>query len=203
MSKRFMIAIGVLLTVAVLGGVGIGYSQYQGGTYSEDNTVDVVKNHVDIWAYNGSEYVPLETPIVMPEYKEGEEVTTDTYRLVLSGSGSIYLMCQMKSIQGGDSQMKSPWPLIRSMSLRIDGQNYAFGVMNVNGKMTTGVPTDPISLTGGQTFTSNGETLVYYDFTITIEFSNIDIQQDPDWERLSSFEGSKFEFVFIPQPTDA
>ena len=202
MNSRLVIAVGVLATVAILGGVGIGYSLYQGATYSENNTSDIVKNSVDIWADNGSGYAPLETPITMPEFHKGRTVTISGYRLVLSGGGNVYLNCNMVDDvrQKGDD---ASWCLIERMSITINGGTYDFGVGQISvGNETvtvTGLPTDPIQLTtGGTSFESNGETLVYYDFIISIYFANIDVNEDPNWERLSSFEGSSFEFVFVP-----
>ena len=188
MNGRLTIAVGILVTIAIVSGVAIGYALYQGNTYSEGNTSDIVKNSIDIWADKGSGYEPLDTSIVMPEFERAQEVTISGYRLVLSGGGSVYLTCNM-----GDSAC---WYLISSMSVTINESTYSFGKVN---STTSGVPTSPISLTtGGTTFESNGETLVYYDFTITINFADIDVNQDPNWERLSSFDGSNFEFIFIP-----
>ena len=191
MNSRVMIAVGVLVTVAIVSGVGIGYSLYQGNTYSENNTSDVVKNTVDIWADSGSGYAPIETPITMPEFQRAATVTITDHRLVLSGGGSVYLMCNM-----GDA---ASWYLVSSMSITINESTYNFGVAEVNSVRTTGLPTAAIPLTsGGSLFESDGETLVYYDFTISITFANVDIHQDPNWERLSSFDGSSFEFAFVP-----
>jgi len=189
-NSRLMVVVGVLAVAAIVGGIGIGYALYQGNTYSEGNTSDIVKNSVDIWADKGSGYEPLDTSILMPEFEQGQTVTIDGYRLVLTDGGSVYLTCNM-----GDA---ASWYLINSMSITINEATYNFGVGQVNSVKTTGLPTSAIALTtGGTTFEADGETLVYYDFTITITFANIDIHQDPNWERLSSFDGSNFEFAFI------
>ena len=111
-----------------------------------------------------------------------------------TGPGSFYLQCQM-----GDN---AAWPLIESMSMTISDAGhpsaYPFGVIRDGMTVSTGVPTSLIAMSEESTFTSDGDTLLYYDFTIEIVFSNIDIQADPNWERLSSFEGTQFVFVFVP-----
>ena len=195
MNNRILIVLGVLAIAAVLAGVGIGFALYQGATYSEGNTSETVRNHIDIWKDNGSGYEPLDTPITMPEFQRGRTVAISDYRLVLSGAGNVYLNCKM----GDDAS----WYLIRSMSININGNTYDFGVgeISVDNETVqgTGLPTDAIPLTtGGTSFESGGETLVYYDFTISITFANVDVDEDPNGERLSSFDGSSFEFVFIP-----
>jgi len=191
MNGRITVVAGVLVVAAIVAGVGIGYSLYQGATYSENNTSAMDNDVIDVYFDYGSGYVPLETPITMPEFYRNETVEITGHRLVLSDSGNVYLTCNM----GEDAS----WYLINSMSITINESTYSFGVGQVNSKKVTGLPTTAIPLTtGGTTFEADGETMIYYDFTITITFANIDVHQDPNWERLSSFNGSSFEFVLIP-----
>ena len=194
MNKKMLTVLIALSAVAILSGVGIGYALYQGGTYSENNTSNaVVSNTVDIWVYNGSTYGPLNAPITVPAFQQGQPVSTSEYRLVLSGGGSVYLICHMGN--------GACWPLIESMSLSINNEDYFFGVGEINNVPVTGIPTETIPLTStGHTFeTDEGDTMVYYDFTISIRFSDIDITADPNWAELSTFAGSQFEFIFVPE----
>lgn len=197
MNKRMLTVLVALSVIVILSSVGIGYSiyQYRGGTYSENNTSNaVVGNTVDIWVDNGSGYGPLNAPIAVPAFQQGQTVSTSEYRLVLSGGGSVRLVCHM-----GDGAC---WPLIGSMSLSINSEDYSFGVDEINSQIVTGLPTETIYLPSseGHTFeTDDGVTMVYYDFTISVQFSDIDVMADPNWAELSTFEGSRFEFIFIPE----
>ena len=191
MDRKYAMILGIGITLAViLGATGIGYAVYMGNTYSEHNTMDVVENSIDIYK-DGD---PIETPISMPEYRKGSTSYITGYRVATTGPGSFYLQCQM-----GDN---AAWPLIESMSMTISDAGhpsaYPFGVIRDGMTVSTGVPTSSIAMSEESTFTSDGDTLLYYDFTIEIVFSNIDIQTDPNWERLSSFEGTQFVFVFVP-----
>ena len=191
MDRRILIVIAVVAVIAVAS-AGTGYALYQGRTYSEDNTVDIKKNSVDIYVDNGSGFVPSDKPISMPKYVRNSTVDITGYRLVTSSPGDVMLIFMMPD----DVNADAGWALIESMTLSFDvGDDYDFGVVGTN----TGVPTAWIPLTAeGSTFEQDGETLVYHDFTITIEFADIDAEMDPDWEKLTSFADCRFEFVFRP-----
>lgn len=49
-----------------------------------------------------------------------------------------------------------------------------------------------------QTFTYGGETLLYYEFTINIQFADIDVTEDPDYENIITFVGAEFKFFYLP-----
>ena len=79
------------------------------------------------------------------------------------------------------------------MLINVNGSTIHFGVNGTN----TGVPTNIISMADGEQITVGGKTFYYYDFTIEIEFSDYDISDDKNFERLSSFEGSSFVFTYV------
>ena len=191
MNGRYATILGIgIALVVILSAAGIGYAVYMGNTYSEHNTMDVVENSIDIYK-DGS---PITTPIPMPAYSQGATVSISGYMVATSGPGSFYLKFEMGN--------NAAWPLIQSMTITItdDGNPtpMAFGVIRDGMTVTTGVPTSLIPMSEQRTFTADGKTLLYSNFTIEIVFSNIDVQQDPDWEWLSTFDGSEFKFVFVP-----
>ena len=191
MGKRNLVFIAIVIAVALMVTAGVGYSLNHGRTYSENNTMDVQTDFVDVYVSNGVEYAPQDGPIVMPDYSQGVTKTLTGYRLVTSGPGDVTLVCHM----GNDAC----WALIKNLSIEIGGGHYPFGIGKIADVTTTGIPSDPISLTPeGHTFESGGKTLVYYDFIITVEFADVDITSDPNWGALSTFTGSWFEFVFEP-----
>ena len=180
--------IGVaIIVLAMLGAAGVGYALYMGNTYSEDNTMDVVNDSIDIYM-NGE---PIDTPIAMPAFERNVHVDIEGYTVATTGPGSFYLICNMPS---------ACWPLIDSMTLELNDSNepYEFGKIVDGMTVSVGVPTPWIEMSDSLTFTSGDDTLLYYDFTIHIEFSDIDPTIDPSYESLVNFEGAEFTFVFEP-----
>ena len=191
MEKRILVIAAIGAVVALMVAAGVGYSLNYGRTYSEDNTMDVETDFIDVYVSDGVNFVPQDSPIFMPDYSQGVTKTLAGYRIVTSGPGDVTLVCHMEN--------DACWALIKSMSIEIGGGHYPFGIGKIADVTTTGLPSDPITLTmEGHTFESGGKTLVYYDFTITIEFADVDITSDPNWGELSTFTGSWFEFVFEP-----
>ena len=180
--------IGVaIIVLAMLGAAGVGYALYMGNTYSEHNTMNVVNDSIDIYM-NGE---PISTPIAMPAFERDVHVDITGYTVATTGPGSFYLMCQMPS---------ACWALIDTMTLELNDGNepYAFGKIDDGVTVTVGVPTPWIQMSEDLTFTSGDDTLLYYEFTICIEFADIDPTIDPNYETLVNFEGAEFTFVFEP-----
>ncbi len=196
MDRKLMTVIGIVaVTAIVLSAAGIGYSMYMGNTYSEHNTMDTVETRVDIFYDYGTsdvDYRPISEPMSMPVFERAQTATISGYRVATTGPGSIYLQCQMEN--------SACWALIDSMILTIDSTDYPFGVTKSGEPevVTTGVPTSSIAMSAGSSFEYDGDTLLYYDFTITVTFSDIDASIDPNLEELSHFEGTEFMFVFQP-----
>ncbi len=188
--KRSMILGIAVVTLIVISAAGAGYAAYMSNTYSEDNTMDVVVKSVDI--YEGS--TPIDKPMTMPEFVRNGSATISGYTVATTGEGNICLQCLMKN--------GAYWPLIKSMTLGIgEGDaagSYAFGIDRDLIPPQSDLPTDWIGMDPDQTFTYGGKTLLYYDFTITIEFTDIDITDDPDYEKLITFEGAEFTFYYAP-----
>ena len=209
MSKsKAPVMIGVIAVVAIIASAGIGFAIYNGNTYSENNTMAVSVDRVDILKNSGSNnYVLLDKKITMPEYSAGSYVEITGYAVATSSnSGSVAICCNMIDPvnQKGSSAY---WALISSMYVSMDdnGDNIPFGkVVNTGDTgdpsvpFITGVPSDTISMDSATEYTLGGKTYYYRTFTIKITFSNLDITNDKNYERLSSFEGSSFSFEYFP-----
>ena len=190
MRSRTPVIVGVIAVVAIIASVGVAYAAYNGNTYSEGNTMPVSEKTIDILKKdNEGNYSLLNKDIPMPEYNKGSSATITGYAVATSSNtGGFYVYCKMGS--------PSYWPLIKSMSINVNGGTIHFGVNGTN----TGVPTPidtPISMADGEEITVDGKTFYYYDFMIEIEFYDYDITDDRNFERLSSFEGSSFVFTYV------
>ena len=191
MKMRNTAIIGVaIIVLAMLGAAGVGYALYMGNTYSEDNTMDVVVRSVDI--YKDGE--PIETPMPMPEFVRGGNATISGYTVGTTEAGEISLQCLMEN--------GACWYLIESMTLIIeDGTNageYAFGIDRSGATPQVDMFSVPIEMDPDQIFRYGGESLLYYSFTIDIQFADVDVTEDPNYEELVTFEGANFTFVFEP-----
>ncbi len=191
MEKKYLTILGiVLVTAIVVSAAGIGYAAYMGNTYSENNSMDTHTDTIDIYKKG----VPITKPMTMPAFVRGATVQVTDYRVATNGPGSFVLQCQMGN--------NASWVLIESMSLTIEYVNiptpFPFGVDRSVSPPLTGLPTDSIAMDPEHTFVADGQTLLYYDFTISITFADIDVTEDPSWESLASFEGAQFIFAFTP-----
>ncbi len=187
--KRSMILGIVVVTLIVISAAGAGYA-YMSNTYSEDNTMDVVVKSVDIY----KDGTPIDKPMTMPAFVRNGSATINGYTVATTGEGNICLQCLMKN--------GAYWPLIKSMTFSIANGDaagsYAFGIDRSLIPPQTDMPTAYMGMDPDQTFDYGGKTLLYYDFTITIEFTDIDITDDPDYEKLITFEGAEFTFYYAP-----
>lgn len=179
--------IAAITLVAVI--VGSGYADYNGNTYSENNTMDVAEDRVDLLKDDGGNYVLLNEKIVMPSYSAGSTVYITGYAVATSSqSGGVYVRCDM-----GNSAC---WALIDSMQITMGGNTSQFGKIG----LVNGVPTEsPMPMTNSTQITLGGKTLYYSAFTIEITFSDFDIGDDKNFETLAGFAGSSFVFTYVPE----
>ena len=183
------IAVGVIAAITLVAViVGSGYADYNGNTYSENNTMDVAEDRVDLLKNDGGNYVLLDEKIVMPSYSAGSTVYITGYAVATSSqTGGVYVRCDM-----GNSAC---WALIDSMQITMGGNTSHFGKIDLN----TGVPTEsPMPMTNSTEITLGGKTLYYSAFTIEITFSDFDIGDDKNFETLAGFAGSSFVFTYVP-----
>ena len=188
------IAVGVIAAITLVAViVGSGYADYNGNTYSENNTMDVAEDRVDLLKDDGGNYVLLNEKIVMPSYSAGSTVYITGYAVATSSqSGGVYVRCDM-----GNSAC---WALIDSMQITMGGNTLPFGKMLIDQDIVSGVPTaSPMPMTNSTQITLGGKTLYYSAFTIEITFSDFDIGDDKNFETLAGFAGSSFVFTYVPE----
>ena len=189
MRSRVPVVIGVIAVVAIIASAGIAYAAYNGNTYSEGNTMPVSKKTIDLLKDDGSgNFVLLNEKITLPEYVAGSSAVISGYAVATSSNtGGFYVFCDM-----GENN-SSYWVLVDSMLITVNGGTIHFGRNGTN----TGVPTSTIPMDDGEEITIGGKTYYYYEFTIEIEFSDYDISDDKNFEKLSRFEGSSFVFTYV------
>ena len=196
MVKKGILLIGVIIVTAVITSAAVGYAAYNGNTYSENNTMPAATDRMEILIYDGVNYSLLDETITLPEYRERAEVSTRNYILATSGPGTVYVRCDM-----GDA---AAWALIDSMDIHfsapvtIESENVTelpFGKIGT----ATGVPTSAIPMNDGAQITVGGVTYYTHEFHIDITFADYDDTDDPNFERLSTFAGSKIMFTFVPE----
>ena len=195
MMRKGMIVIGVLLVTAIVASAAVGYAVYNGNTYSENNTMQTATNRVDILVDDGTGYSFLDKTITLPEYVAGTEVITTEYVIATSGPGNVYVRCDM-----GDTKC---WALIDSMSFHFnenitveddDAHIIPFGKIG----NATGVPSAAIPMNDATQITLDGKTYYVYEFHIHVMFANYDVTSDEDFQKLTTFAGSKISFSFVP-----
>ena len=196
MRKNVLMLIGVFIAVIAVTSAAVGYAAYNGNTYSENNTMPTATNRVDILVDDGTGYSFLDKTITLPEYVAGTEVITTEYVVATSGPGNVYVRCDM-----GDTKC---WALIDSMSFHFnenitveddDAHIIPFGKIG----NATGVPSAAIPMDDATQITLDGKTYYVYEFHIHVTFANYDISSDEDFQRLSTFVGSKISFTFVPK----
>ena len=193
MKSKAPVIIGVFAVVAIIASFGIGYALYNGNTYSENNTMAVSQETVDLLKDDGTgHYALLNEKITLPEYVAGSTVVISGYAVATtSNTGGVYVRCDMGS--------SAYWALIDSMEITVNETSIPFGKIVDQSDVLTGVPTDtPISMTNGTQVTISGKTLYYHAFTIEIEFADYDITGMKNYESLVSFAGSSFVFTYAP-----
>ena len=199
MNKRILMMAGTLAVVAIIASFAVGYALYNGNTYSEDNTMAVsLNNRVDLLIYDDDteQYALMSQKITVPKYEAGGVAIISGYAVAVGiNGGGVTVRCDM-----GNSAC---WALIDSMTISIGGNSTVpFGKVVKQGVTVTGMPTeDPISVANGTEITLEGKTLYYTSFSIMIVFANKDISDDKNFEKLTVFEGSSFEFTFVPEFT--
>ena len=183
------IAVAVGLAVALIVGLGYALPLY-GYTYSENNSTGVADKTVDIYVNNGEGYVPLATNMIFPTYDDSGSIIpiSGNYEVVIKQNGAdatgyVRLWCDMEN--------DASWALIERMFVTFNGitendqpVEFDFGVSEINGQITTGVPTQAVQLTGE------------VPFTIYIQYKEFGYTVDDNDEILAMFEGSKFVFAF-------
>ena len=190
--SRTAMTIGIIAVVAIIVSVGAGYAAYNGNTYSEDNTMAVSVDRVDLLKDDGTgNFELLNEKIVIPTYSAGSTVRITGYAVATSSNtGGVYVRCDM-----GNSAY---WALIDSMEITMGGSNSSFGKTIDQGDVITGIPSSLMSMTNGTQSVLGGKTLYYCEFIIEITFSDYDISSDKNFEALSSFAGSSFVFTYAP-----
>ena len=191
MKGKTPMAIGIIAVIAIIVSIGVGYAAYNGNTYSEDNTMDVTVDRVDLLKDDGEgNYVLLNEKITLPTYSAGSTVRITGYAVATSSiTGGVTVRCDM-----GKS---SYWALIDSMQITMSGNTEAFGKVVDQEYIITGVPSNTMPMTYGTQIVISGETLYYCEFTIEIVFSDYTIADDKDFELLSNFTGSSFVFTYV------
>ena len=193
-GTKAVIAVGIIAAIAIIATIiGAGYADYNGNTYSEDNTMDISVDRVDLLKDDGTgNYVLLDEKIVMPSYSAGSTVYITGYAVATSSNtGGVNVRCDM-----GNSAC---WALIDSMQITMSGNTLPFGKITVDQDIVSGVPTtSPMSMTNSTQSTFNGKTLYYSPFTIEIAFSDFDVGDDKNFENLASFTGASFVFTYVP-----
>ena len=192
------VVIGVIAVVAIIASAGIGFAVYNGNTYSENNTMAVSVDRVDILKNTGpNNYILLNEKITMPEYRAGNTVEITGYAVATSSnSGNITICCDMG--ESSSNRNSSYWALIESMCIWVGGSSTPFGKIVDQGDVITRVTSDPISMSSATEYTLGGKIYYYRPFTIEITFSDFSIGDDKDFERLSTFAGSSFVFEYYP-----
>ncbi len=178
MNRSYPLVIIITVIVAIAATVGIAYA-YQSVVSVGGNTV--VADDISIDVYYGNEHDPIDSPFLLPEFEKDKSKTITGYSISTTGPGTVTVKCDMKH--------SASWVFIDSMSININGNDYAFGKVGESPNIQTGVPTE-FSVTGGSG--------TFYDFTITVDYADIDPAAYTDGVLLSGFPESAFLFTFRP-----
>ena len=178
MNRNTLAAIGIVAIVAIAAGIGVAYA-YQSTLGVNGNNVAAEAVSIDV--YQNSEGHPhIDGPFTIPAYEKNVNKEITGYCISTTGPGTVTLWCNMSN--------SASWVFIDSMSIDINDSSYAFGKTGAAPNIQTGVPA---------TFTVNGASGAFYDFTIDIDYADIE-PTDANAELLTSFHESEFAFYFSP-----
>ncbi|MBQ4369023.1 MAG: hypothetical protein II805_04555 [Candidatus Methanomethylophilus sp.] len=178
MNRNTLAAIGIVAIVAIAAGIGAAYA-YQSTLGVNGNNVAAEAVSIDV--YQNSEGHPhIDGPFTIPAYEKNGNKEITGYCISTTGPGTVTLWCNMSN--------SASWVFIDSMSIDINGSSYAFGKTGAEPNIQTGVPA---------TFTVSGESGAFYDFTIHIDYADIEPSDAYD-ALLTSFHESEFAFYFSP-----
>ena len=173
MNRNSLAAIGIVAIVAIAAGIGAAYA-YQSTLGVNGNNVAAEAVSIDVYYSDG--HAHIDGPFTIPAYEKNGNKEIAGYCISPTGPGTVTLWVKMKD--------PASWVFIDGMSIDINGSSYAFG--KIEGQ--TSVPA---------TFTVNGASGTFYDFTINIDYADIEPSDAYD-ALLTSFHESEFAFYFSP-----
>ena len=173
MNRNSLAAIGIVAIVAIAAGIGAAYA-YQSTLGVNGNNVAAEAVSIDVYYSDG--HAHIDGPFTIPAYEKNINKEITGYCISTTGPGTVTLWVKMKD--------PASWVFIDGMSIDINGSSYAFG--KIEGQ--TSVPA---------TFTVNGASGTFYDFTINIDYADIEPSDAYD-ALLTSFHESEFAFYFSP-----
>ena len=173
MNRNSLAAIGIVAIVAIAAGIGAAYA-YQSTLGVNGNNVAAEAVSIDVYYSDG--HAHIDGPFTIPAYEKNGNKEIAGYCISPTGPGTVTLWVKMKD--------PASWVFIDGMSIDINGSSYAFG--KIEGQ--TSVPA---------TFTVNGASGTFYDFTINIDYADIEPSDAYD-ALLTSFHKSEFAFYFSP-----
>ena len=173
MNRNSLATIGIVAIVAIAAGIGVAYA-YQSTLGVNGNNVAAEAVSIDVYYSDG--HAHIDGPFTIPAYEKNGNKEIAGYCISPTGPGTVTLWVKMKD--------PASWVFIDGMSIDINGSSYAFG--KIEGQ--TSVPA---------TFTVNGASGTFYDFTINIDYADIEPSDAYD-ALLTSFHKSEFAFYFSP-----
>ena len=173
MNRNTLAAIGIVAVVAIAAGIGAAYA-YQSTLGVNGNNVAAEAVSIDVYYSDG--HAHIDGPFTIPAYEKNGNKEIAGYCISTTGPGTVTLWVKMKN--------PASWVFIDGMSIGINGSSYAFG--KIEGQ--TSMPA---------TFTVNGTSGPFYDFTINIDYADIEPSDAYD-ALLTSFHESEFAFYFSP-----
>jgi hypothetical protein len=173
MNRNSLATIGIVAIVAIAAGIGVAYA-YQSTLGVNGNNVAAEAVSIDVYYSDG--HAHIDGPFTIPAYEKNGNKEITGYCISTTGPGTVTLWVKMKD--------PASWVFIDGMSIDINGSSYAFG--KIEGQ--TSVPA---------TFTVNGASGTFYDFTINIDYADIEPSDAYD-ALLTSFHESEFAFYFSP-----
>ena len=177
MNRNSLATIGIVAIVAIAAGIGVAYA-YQSTLGVNGNNVAAEAVSIDVYYSDG--HAHIDGPFTIPAYVKNGNKEITGYCISPTGPGTVTLWCNMSN--------SASWVFIDSMSIDINGGSYAFGKTGAEPNIQTGVPA---------TFTVNGASGTFYDFTINIDYADIEPSDAYD-ALLTSFHESEFAFYFSP-----
>ena len=190
-NGKYAVMIALSMTVMVLLAINAGYA-YMSSVQSNGNTISSDSHYTDIVDNNGT---PISSPLAISDYdysdfEAGDDhYTIDGYKLVVqypTGSSQVRVWIVEQNTQLASSS--DMWLIIDHIVLNINGNNYSFGVDDVNNRV--GTPTQAIPLNNGT-----------YTFTVTFYFHDGIVSDAAAFNTLlGNISGAKL--VFASDGTD-